>query len=907
MFGRFLIAGASNIIFNADFSPFAVGPKSASSILTDTSLAFTRSTASTVQTSSSTINNTPAINDGCIGSINGTVKGLVIQPNTRNQLTTTQPRDLNSWNTGSGATITTNFAAGPDGQVLADRANVASGGFGPYSTNGTASEQCYTSWQRSVTTSTMQMAENNGSENVSPAICFNTGANTTWARLKLNNNGVSLQNFTAIETRTTTAVGGTITQARDVIVDYQQYELGSYPTEVIGTGNVARGNDRLYAAYGGNLIDSGKVRFYAKFYPKHASTQTVYYDSGFFGGAVSAQFLWSFGGAANINYAKIDNSSKKLVVRLNNGTAITSTNTVSWSQYDQVEINIEVGSNSTSIARYALNGGAWVNLILANIVDVPICTGTFSFFFNEAITTLTQDTGQLPCWLSQIKMYGKVSPIPTITSISTRLAPTVGGGSITINGFNFDSAITGTIDGNSISAVYVSGSQITGTIPSGTFGVKDILLTNGSGKNSGSSSVGLFNYYQQSKFNTLTPGSMTSAALVSATGIAGFTRAETTTVSSMATVQTSASTLESGVALNKPRIFSDGTITGLLIEQRMANFGPVGGARKINVGWNASAQGTQTNNVATGPDGAAASASQCNISSVNNISNYWQLTGTDTALRYTLSSWQRSVNAGTNGDMCQAIYNAANTVGAPAAKAGTNTWGRLVSSKQAVPMQYIFPVDTYDTSSSGGQTARARNVYVDFIHLEPGDWPTSAINDTGAVGAIVARPSDYLTWTAATASNRLRIYLRCYPIFATSTSIQATNAASNSTIIGSKAHIYYIDANNYMYMKDSDKKLYCKVAGSSETASTNAISFTTGNDLEILWETGNNIASILKYRVNAGSWIDLVMTTFSGDATPSTNLTVCNSTTAANSDGEALACVLRELRSYPIDVAVTDL
>ncbi len=907
MFGRFLNAGRSVIIFNADFSPFTVGPKTAVSILADTGLAFTRASTSTVQTSSSTIDNSPGIDDGCIGSINGTVKGLVIQPNTRNALTTNQPRDLNSWNAGSGATITSNFAAGPDGLVLADRANVLINGYGPYSAGGTSLQECYTVWQRSVTTSTMQIVMNNGNENASPAVCFNTGANTTWARLVLNNPGVSLQNFGSVDTRTTTGVGGTAAQARDVIVDYQQYEFGQYPTEAMAVGNSARGNDRLFVSYGANLIDSSKVRFYAKFFPKHSSAMTVYYDSGVFSGSVAAQYLWSFGGGSNINYAKIDNSTKKLVVRLNNGTAVTSTNAFSWAQYDQVEVNVEIGNGSTSIARYAINGGAWVDLVLANVPDAATCTGSFSFFLNEAIVTMTQDTGQLPCWLSQIKMYGTVSPLPSISSISTNLSPLAGGGAITINGINFDSGITGTIGGNDMHAVYVSSTQITGTIPVGTFGIKDIVVTNSTGKNSGSSGINLFNYYQNLVFNTLTPGSMTSAALVSAVpGVAGFTRAQTTVANSLATVQTSASTLESGVLLNKPRIFSDGTITGLLIEQHMTNFVPVDGGRKIQTGWNVSGQGTQVSNAADGPDGTVNGASRCNMGSTNQISNYWQLSGADTASRFTFSSWQRSTNFAANGDMQNTIANAANTHWASAVRLATNTWSRLVSSKQAVPMQYLYAVSTYNQSGDiPGQTARARDVLVDFMQLEPGDWATSAINT--AAGGNPARPAEYLTWTASTVNSRLRMYLRCYPLFATSTSIQCTNVATDAIIVGQKAYLYYIDSSNYMYMKDSDKKIYVKVGGSSETASTNAISFTRDDDLEILWEAGNNIASVLKYRVNAGSWTDLVMTTFSGSATPSTNVTVCNSTAAANGDGEVFACRLRQIRSYPIDIAVTDL
>lgn len=501
------------------------------------------------------------------------------------------------------------------------------------------------------------------------------------------------------------------------------------------------------------------------------------------------------------------------------------------------------------------------------------------------------------------------APAPTVTSITSSYSPEAGGTVHIITGTGFVLGANVYIGGALAASTVNYPTAITvSSAPAGTFGVANVLVVNPDTQDSGATGNGLFYYYKKSDFNALTAGSMSAAALIAATGVSSFARAETTNVSSQATCQTSASTLESGVVLNAARIDDNGTVKGLLIEQRMANMVPYGGARKINIGWTASVQGTQTNNVATGPDGQANKASQCNMGTTSNISNYAALAGADTANRYTFSSWQRSVSSGTNGDMCPSIMAAANVVGASAPTTGSNTWQRLVVSKGTTPMQYVFPVDTYDMSAgAGGQTARARNLYVDFMQIEPGDWPSSAINTDGAIGAVVARPSDYLGLTLPTVGNRIRMYMRLYPNFATSTSIQSTNAATDAIYSPTKSYLYYIDANNYMYMKDSDKKLYCKVNGSTEEVSTNALSFTYAEDLEFLIEVGNNTATVLKYRINAGSWTDLVMSTFSGNATPAGDASICNDTVVANADGQAFPCRLREIRVYPADVTTAEL
>lgn len=492
------------------------------------------------------------------------------------------------------------------------------------------------------------------------------------------------------------------------------------------------------------------------------------------------------------------------------------------------------------------------------------------------------------------------APAPTIASVAPGFGPEAGGTAITVTGTGFDTVnpVTGTCGGAALTSIVVTNStSLTAVVPAGIFGTADIVLTQASG-NTGSSGVGLFHYYKQSNFAPLTAGSRTAASLISATGVASFTRADTSNAN-CATCQTTVAAIESGVGPNRPRIDDNGSVKGLLIEQRIVNQCPTGGARKINVGWIATAQGVQTPSAATGPDGAALGASQCNMNGTNQISNYQDF-GSNVATRFTFSTWQRSV---VSDDMMQSMFPSGGGLESLLVRSASTSWGRLVKAKGTNPTQYVVAVETYDTVASGGQTARPRNVYVDFMQLEPGDFATSAIDSSSLTKTV--RPSEYLAWVMPTTDDRIRLYLRAYPEFSTALGIWTNVSTSGLDAVLQAYYLYYVDAGNYMFIKATDNKLYSRVANSAELVSTNPIAFGNGDDLEVLIESGGNLATVLKYRTNGGAWTDLVMSTFAGDATPSGNMTLCND--AFSTDGLPLVCRLRELRSYPVEIATGDL
>lgn len=411
MFGRFLVSGRSSapLLLNLDFSGFTLGGMAAASFLSATGLTFVRSTASTVQISASTLDETPGVDYACIGNLNGTIKGLVIQQNTRNGLSgTTSPRNLgNAWSGGT-QSITYPFADSPDTTVTGcSRTAGASGTYSNFGVAASNTRRYFSSWQRSfnvLSNGDMQMGwiANNPGDGLQAVRL----ANNTWARIGIANGVFASQYFTVCDARDYSGSGGQTARARDVLVDYIQYELGDFPTEAIPTALAYRKNDRISYTTGSNLIQNSRVKFNTTFYPKHASTMDVYYDaSSSFSGASAAWYLWSFNGTGT-DFARIDASTKRLSVKLANGTTVTSTNSVSWSQYDLVEIDMEVGNNIASVARYRVNGGGWTDLVLATVAGAAVPAGAFTFFASDIAGVDNIDSGHLPCWLSSIKMYG---------------------------------------------------------------------------------------------------------------------------------------------------------------------------------------------------------------------------------------------------------------------------------------------------------------------------------------------------------------------------------------------------------------------------------------------------------------------------------------------------------------------
>ncbi len=380
-------------IFDFDFTTLALGGHSAASFLTATAvdnpagLVFTRSTVSTVQTDAETIDSTPGVNYACVGNLNSTLakRGLVVQHTTENFLTY-NPRSKVGWNAGEG-TNTDNAAVSPDGQTKAihcttgvgPRASVTfsparspaantDGKFGFYAGPINSSGYRMTAWMLG----SVQMTTNGGGNpgSTSPPLSADVGVAScsVWTRVEFTS--TSFVYFTPTDGRDYQAFGGAVWQARDTYADFINVYKGTFSVEAIETAATARATDVVKYATGSQLIAAnGQLKVYAKLSPKFASTEDVHVGNG---NAATGYALWAYQTAGPVNsHAYIRQSDHKLVVKIGAMTAIVSTNAIAFAKYDTVEIYVAVGNSVASVAKYRLNGGSWVDLVLATVTNAP--------------------------------------------------------------------------------------------------------------------------------------------------------------------------------------------------------------------------------------------------------------------------------------------------------------------------------------------------------------------------------------------------------------------------------------------------------------------------------------------------------------------------------------------------------
>ncbi len=195
-------------------------------------------------------------------------------------------------------------------------------------------------------------------------------------------------------------------------------EIGDFPGEVIPTSNGGSAGDRLKYLTGSALVaGNGQIRMYARLSPKFASWMSVYYDANDTSGKLitniqnkqSAEYIFSYGGAGG-SYAKIKESDRKLYVKLEGGTEAVSTNAIAFAQYDEVELFLSVGNNVASVAKYRVNGGAWVDLVLGTITNAPAPgSGAVRFFSNDN-KIYGDDEGYFTSWLHHLAIYDTGTP-----------------------------------------------------------------------------------------------------------------------------------------------------------------------------------------------------------------------------------------------------------------------------------------------------------------------------------------------------------------------------------------------------------------------------------------------------------------------------------------------------------------
>ncbi len=414
--------GGRDFLWDFDFTTLSLGAHSASSFLTSTSagnprgLTFTRASASTVQTSASTVDSTPSTDDACIGALASSVLGLVLQPCINNGVP--NATDLTaSWTSGT-ALVTANATAGPDGVSDANSVVGGSGGFGNFHNFTTSDRATFSAWYKNAgSTNGTNAAEGAGVNTGKAAAVPNS---TSWNRVIVSKPALtSMTYFVPCDERNYASVGGQAAASCDIYTGMFQFEFQSeYATEVhkVAGRSGRRRDDRLSHASGNELIaTNGQIKFYAKFVPKFDSTHKVHCwddDSNSDSGDRDwLMFSWgTTSGGGNRNAALFDNATNKLKVQFGGGTTATSTNAIAFSQFDVVEVYIAAGNNVASVAKYRVNGGSWVDLVLATVTAAPAPGANPIGLLMDQPQSVTGVTGQTPCWLQHLSFYNLLAP-----------------------------------------------------------------------------------------------------------------------------------------------------------------------------------------------------------------------------------------------------------------------------------------------------------------------------------------------------------------------------------------------------------------------------------------------------------------------------------------------------------------
>ncbi len=356
----------------------------------------------TVQTSETTILRSASSTQtdiSCIGRHEAARSlGLVVQPTIHNYSpdhshtpTVNGTRDITSstgWAAGFQDSVTTGYASSPDQSAtgcsrISLSVVMGVGGYSPFGQQSGAGPATFATWQRSKDESLsgdmLQVWTNNAASDYT---LTSRAASNVWARVITT--VTSAQTVDAVIPVEGRAIFGG-PGARDILVDYAHSNRGVYITEAIPTARGQRTADRLRYITGSDLVaQNGQVKFYAKLTPKHASTHTTYAnDTGGGGATFYAIGYWTLFRWSSTDYARIRTSDNKLVVKINGGTESVSTNAISFSQYDVVEIEVSVGNSVASVARYKINSGSWVDLVLSTITDVPNPGASAITFFTD--------------------------------------------------------------------------------------------------------------------------------------------------------------------------------------------------------------------------------------------------------------------------------------------------------------------------------------------------------------------------------------------------------------------------------------------------------------------------------------------------------------------------------------------
>jgi hypothetical protein len=373
---------------------------------------------------------------------------------------------------------------------------------------------------------------------------------------------------------------------------------------------------------------------------------------------------------------------------------------------------------------------------------------------------------------------------------------------------------------------------------------------------------------------TLLAYGFTGAALGNAGTLSSTFTGLNLTRASAATVQTSASTVDSTPTTDQARIGSQGAAwgQGLVIEEARTNLEPH--ARSMTSDTTSGAP-TITEGAATGPDGTAAIGTRVQASS----GAPWVLRGiTQPAGFCTASSWIRATSGTTS---MQFVMGGTPNTGALGLTAAGTTWARLSKSltNNNALTNFIRP-DTRDWTASGGVVAAATDGIWDLKQFEAGQWPSEAIVTTGA-SATRAGERLWIT-SAATVIDTNRMGLAF-------TFVGKGTPAQIST--GAVVYLWWIDASNNAFI-DTAQKLNVQLGGVTVT-SVVAIAWAAGDIVDVWVACGAGSNAVVEYRTNGGAKTVLLNTALAGNPSGASTIDILCSGTS-----NQLSCWLQSLTAY---------
>lgn len=366
-------SGSVDTLLSVDFTTLAAGAL----VSLPSGLLLTRASAATVQTGTSTVVIAGITTDVArVGRrLDAEALGLVFEESRLNSASDGRVITAASW-TGPNCTSTNNAGNGPDGSALADRVQTTSGGYsGQINQTGlTVGTWTASFWQKRY--SGTGNATSGYRYSLSPqAITINE----TWQRYS-RQNAAAAQSFNPVATYAPVSVAG------DCLVDLMQLEEGKWPSEAIVTAGATatRQGERLYLPAASSVVTAGRLGLELRCRPKGARAD--------YGAAIR---LWTSGS----DYAEVAVATGVVTVSI--GGVTNTTDAITWSQYDTLDLWIAAGGGLATVVKYRVNGGAVSTLTITGSALGNVSTA-------GALDLLCNGTSnQLSCWLEKIRCYNR--------------------------------------------------------------------------------------------------------------------------------------------------------------------------------------------------------------------------------------------------------------------------------------------------------------------------------------------------------------------------------------------------------------------------------------------------------------------------------------------------------------------